>query len=588
MKYYWTILSFLYFILPGPQLLAADLTEGSTPETDKDYKKYIVNNAPSENAYVAVQRLAERYIINKQWDSAATIFKGYKPLFPGMEEKFDKTIALLEAPEENLVITELGPEINTPDHEYHPNPSADGTKLFFNRVKNTNEDIYISDVKVDENGKYIIGKAKSLGSYINTGRNEAVMSVSPDLKQLIIFGNYPNSYGNGDLFFTENHKGFWTSIFHFPRPVNTKYFESDGQLLQDGNVILFASDRPGGIGGKHFKGSPYHGDNSGNVDLYVCIKDSLGKWQEPVNLGITINTPYTERTPFLHPDGKTLYFSSDGHYGLGRSDIFVSTRLSDSSWAEWSEPVNLGKQINTVYKDISYKVSTDGELAYFAKASENGDFNIYTITVPHKVRPGNVVEVHGIVTDEEQMPIEADISVMDNDSTVVSETKSDEETGEYSFHVLEGREYIIDIEKENYFSEILTLDLDEDIIPPVINRVDTIKMVFDTAQFKAMELKRIRFHAEGDLVDTASFAELNRLANILKKNKGFKVSVYVHPEGRGSPEFNNFVLAMRRKNLIKYLNEAGVSDNQLVILSKLPPDVEPENSYAWALVRPYE
>src|SRR6185436_21013508 len=97
-------------------------------------------------------------------------------------------------------------------------------------------------------------------------------------------------------------------------------------LSTDGKALFFASDRPGGIGDFHRKEHPFHGDINGNTDIYVSVKTDTG-WSAPINLGPTINTPYGERTPFLHPDGKTLYFSSDGHYGLGSMDVFKSKRL---------------------------------------------------------------------------------------------------------------------------------------------------------------------------------------------------------------------------------------------------------------------
>ena len=115
----------------------------------------------------------------------------------------------------------------------------------------------------------------------------------------------------------------------------------------------------------------YHGDNQYPSDIYVSLRDENDIWGVPFNIGDSINTIFTERSPFLHPDMKTLYFSSDGHGGLGKLDVFMSTRLYDSCWTCWSDPINLGKEINTIESDWGYKISTDGKTAYFTKEKTN-------------------------------------------------------------------------------------------------------------------------------------------------------------------------------------------------------------------------
>lgn len=556
----------LIFTAPLPAFSAGiDLSQASTFRTDKDYKAYIIRYAPSENAFIAVQRLAERYIHEGSWEVAAEIFKTYKPMFSGMEKRFDLIINILLAPTENLIITELGPEINTASNEYHPNPTADGKKLYFNRIRRGNEDIFIAEINDDSTDSSKWKKAQPIGIYINTPRNEAIMSVAADEQQLILFGNYPNSIGKGDLFYSVRRKGIWFGINHFPRPVNSVYFESDGQLVNGGRVILFASDRPGGIGETHFKGDNYHGDISGNVDIYACIKGEDGKWGQPINLGSNINTPFSERTPFLHPDGKTLYFSSDGHYGLGRSDIFVSTRLSDTSWTEWSEPVNLGKEINTPFKDFSYKVSTNGEYAFFSKAGPNGDFDIYTKTLPKNVRPGRVVQISGFITDNQESPLEAEISVMNNDSGVVSRTTSIVSSGAYNLHLLHGQKYLLAINKKNYKPHKFTVDLTFLRDDMKYNFIDTVRLNFDSTLYDSLKIDDVRFFSCSDLIDSSSFNELDRLIHILNDNREFKIKMLVVYDHIGSEQFNEFLYRLRVDNILDYLISNGVTRNQIIL-----------------------
>ncbi len=365
-----------------------DLTKASTSKTFKQYDAYIKGNVPEEDAFVAVQRVAEPYIQERQWEKAANVFKTYRPLFETMDTRFEKNIAMIEAKEESLVVTNLGSGINTDADEYAPVPSADGLRLYFLGRHRSDcyggEDIFVSELQ-DSTWQ----KAVNLGRTINTDRNEAILSISVDGNRIILFGNYDQSFGRGDIFYTDKTKEGWGDIQHFPKPINSQYFDADASMTSDGKAILFTSDRPGGIGGFHKKRELFHGGYWGNTDIYVCLLTQEG-WSEPINLGATINTPYTERTPFLHPDGKTLYFSSDGHYGLGRLDVFKAVRLNEETWTEWSEPVNLGKEINTAGNDWGYKVATAGDVAYFSakdKSGGYGKFDNYSIPLPEEVRP---------------------------------------------------------------------------------------------------------------------------------------------------------------------------------------------------------
>ena len=161
-----------------------------------------------------------------------------------------------------------------------------------------------------------------------------------------------------------------------------------------------------------------------NGDVLISRKDQNGQWTEPESLGYQINTPYAERTPFLHPDMKTLYFSSDGHGGIGKLDVFKSTRLADSCWNCWSKPINLGKEINTEESDWGYKISTDGENAYFSKkksANENED--IFSLNLPSHLRPDFVATVSGKLLDKQNKPISAEINVLQLAGTVMVKGK---------------------------------------------------------------------------------------------------------------------------------------------------------------------
>lgn len=555
------------------QAQAIDLTKASTAETFEQYDAFIKLNAPEEDAFVAVQRVAEPYIQDGQWEKAADVFKTYRHLFRTMDKRFEKIISLLEAAEEGLVVTNLGSGINTEASEYKPTPTADGLQLYFTGSDRSDcyggDDVFVSEL---ENGKW--QKAVNLGKSINTDSHESIQSISADGNRISLYGHYEESFGEGDIFYADKTAYGWGDIQHFPKPVNSQYFDANGFMTSDGKAILFVSDRPGGIGSFHAKptianaSTRYHGDYWGNTDIYVCLLTEEG-WSDPINLGPTINTPYTEYTPFLHPDGKTLYFSSDGHYGLGRLDVFKTVRLKEETWTEWSEPVNLGKEINTADEDWGYKVATAGDVAYFSargKSSGYGGDDIYSITLPKEVRPEPVATISGKVTDGSGSPLDAaikweDLSTGEN----VGQLKSDPQDGSYFIPLPLGRNYGYYAEKEGYYpassnidlrNETESLNITEDIVLRLIKEImeDTI----------AVEIKNIFFDFDKYELKPESFPELNRLAKILKEYPETKVEISGHTCSIGTDEYNHDLSNRRAQSVVNYLISVGCDGAKLV------------------------
>jgi tetratricopeptide (TPR) repeat protein len=220
----------------------------------------------------------------------------------------------------------LGPQINSAHRDYFPAITADNETLIFSRNIAGNEDFFISKKRNKEWSSPV-----SLSSNINTSQfNEGAQSISPDGQYLFFTGcNRPNGLGRCDIYVSHKEGNNWGQSFNLGAPVNTIYWESQPAISPDGNTLYFVSNRPGGIGG---------------YDIWKTQLNEEGEWSAPVNLGPEINTPYDENTPFLHADGKTLYFSSDGWPGMGNKDIFMS-RLD--STGHWGNPLNMGYPINS-------------------------------------------------------------------------------------------------------------------------------------------------------------------------------------------------------------------------------------------------
>lgn len=536
---------------------------------DPEYYEYIVKlYAPSEDSYIALQRLAKPYLDKREWNKAIKVFQEYKGRFLPIADRIDKVIALLQAPEEGIHMINLGGNINTQYPEYGPVISPDGKKLYFTGRDREDgiggEDVFVS---------YFVNnswtQAKLITGNINTESNEYMNSISADGNILVLFGNYENSLGRGDNFYVEKTAKGWSEIKVFPPPINSQYWDADAFLTADGQAILFSSERPGGVGAFHQKGDYYHGMYWGNTDIWVVLKEGDGWSKTAINLGPTINTPYTDRTPFLHPDGKTLYFSSDGHYSLGKSDVYKTVRLSDSSWTDWSEPVNLGKEINTAEEDWGYKITTDGKRAYFSTVSTIGGFgqeDIYYADLPQNAKPDkDVITVNGKILDEKGKPVDATIRWSDVDQLKeVGVAKTDPNTGEYFIALPVGRYYAYYADVRGYFSPVEYLDLTEaKAYKELKNDVNIVSIDELKNSGKSIRLDNIFFDFDKYELKEKSYEALNTLLRFMKDNSEILVEINAYTDNIGSDKYNKTLSENRANSVVNYLTQKGVSNNRL-------------------------
>jgi len=550
-----------------------------TAVTVQDYEKFIAENSPCELAFVAVQRLAAAHVNDRYWAAAADVYKKYKANFPTMSDRFDKIIKLLEAPEENLMKSRLGAGVNSRGAEFRPIISADNKTLYFTRDRGEEaggEDIYYA-----ARGLKDWKKADNLGPPVSTPSHEMMLGVSADNNIITLMGNYPGSFGRGDIFYAEKGKQCWADINHYPDPINTEHFDSDAMLPADGRTILFVSDRPGNVGTFKPKEILFHGGYAGNTDIYVYTETATGEGKL-INLGSVINTPFAEYSPFLHPDGKTLYFSSEGHYGLGGLDVYVSRRKDKSSWTEWSEPLNLGKEVNSPYNDWGFQIATDGDLAYYATAEKKADCwqgdistpqvgcgpsDIFTTELPAKARPSGAVVVSGRVTDPDKNPLEARIAW--NDLTLnkaAGVAKSDPDSGEYVIVLPGGHKYSYSAEKEGYMGVSETLDFTE-IKTYSEYRHDIVLYPLDKLVEEKITLKvnNIFFDFDKSTLRPESYLELDRWVGVFKKYPDLNAEIHGHTCLIGTEEYNQGLSERRATAVINYLVSQGVAKKRLVM-----------------------
>jgi outer membrane protein OmpA-like peptidoglycan-associated protein len=518
------------------------------------YASYIRDAAPLELAWVALQKLLAPYIRSASWDEAANILSNFAPFFSAdraMNIRFRQLAELLR--DDRFPVTkERLANINTDGEEYSPVLSADEKTMYFcgrGRYDNIGkEDIYIA---------HAAGKAWSKAQpfeYINTAtENEAPLSVSTDGTTMLLFRD-------GDIYFAGRTDSGWSQPEAFPFPVNTGYWEGDAMLTADGRAIIFASNRPGGKN-LHTEQNYYHGSSNYASDIYVSEWRN-GAWQNPVNLGKTINTMFCERSPFLHADLKTLYFSSDGHYGLGDLDVFLSRRLSDTSWTQWSVPVNLGRSINTADADWGYRISSSGTSAYFSayNAIAQSKEDMYRITLPPELRPEPVTALTGTLTDFSGNPVRASLRWVDlatGEEAGIS--GSDPLTGAYYILLPSGRQYGYYAESGTYFSVSGHLDLrDNDQYSVRVEDLTLYRMDDLADGGEALRINNLFFDFDKADLRKESFPELRRLAAIIREYPDIRVQILGHTDDRGTDEYNRKLSESRAQTILQVLVKQGV------------------------------
>ena len=525
------------------------------PAKKKQFEEYIRIAAPSERAFIALQRMIENDLANQNWSAALTTISQFESYF-AKNPKVANLKMILQAKNLGIQKQNLGDLVNTKMDEYVPIISVDNQYLYFCRWDETNENIYVSK---KENGQW---KKATYVEGLNVDKpreNEGSLSISADNNEIIIFKN-------GDLYSAKKNIGGWQAAKAFGRKINTDRWEADAMLSSDGKALIFSSKRNDLMHLDIVDTKDYHGDEAGNADLFVALKDTKGKWQTPINLGDIINTPFLERTPFLHSDMKTLYFSSDGHGGLGRLDVYKTTRLDDS-WTNWSVPVNLGKGINTPENDWGYKVSTDGIIAYFEhkKDNENGQ-DLYRIILPESLRPEKVSIISGKIHDINGNPVFADVVWEDLESgQEIGRLKSNPTTGTYFITLPNEKSYSYFIEKKGYLPQANHIDLRKKNNPINIQESISINKVTEMIdRGQKTPLKNLFFEPNRFTIKKASFWELNRLAKIIKKYQ-VKTEISGHTDSNGDTE-SNLILSQNRAKAVKdYLIQQGCDADDISV-----------------------
>ena len=546
----------------------ADLLYLSLPYNKKSrvqYEDYIKLAAPSERAFIALQRIISPSIVSKDWTTALSIVKTYESYFSSSNMKLRDLIALLEGKSDNAIkINSVGTGVNIEKGlEYLPVISADDKTLFFcgmDRKDNAGgEDIFTSK-KIGG----IWNNSKIVFELSSPYSNDAPLNISSDGNTMLLFKS-------GKIYYSEKSAYGWSQLMSFPDNINSGSWQADANISSNGKALLFVSTKKGGYNyyPNHSSANKgYHGDDQYPADIYVSLLDENGEWGDPINLGPTINTKYCDRSPFLHPDMKTLYFSSDGHGGLGKLDVFKSTRLSDTCWDCWSKPVNMGKEINTENGDWGYKISTDGDKAYFAKDNpQTGQSNIYWLKLPAYLRPNFVATLSGQLKDKNNQPISAEIKWEDLETgKIIGTSKSDPLDGSYFVILPLGKIYGYYIDKAEYFPASNNIDLRNKNKPVEIEsdvNMVTFKEMKDDGI--AVPINNLFFDFAKSELLSYSLPELRRVAKIIRSNN-IKIEISGHTDNVGDTKQNQILSEQRANSVKEFLIREGCSPELLVTI----------------------
>ncbi|PHI20938.1 hypothetical protein CEQ90_04415 [Lewinellaceae bacterium SD302] len=441
--------------------------------------------------------------------------------------------------------------VNTKQHdEYFPNLDVDGKRMIFVRNLNHNhEDFYESFLQEDGNWS-----APQPLEYINSEFNEGAQTVSAD-GSLIVYTicNKPGGLGECDLYFTERKRGEWTPVTNMGRRVNSRFRETQPTLSADGKLLFFASNRPGGVG---------------KQDLWGSARNEQGFWSQAVNLGKTINSAGDDIFPFFHPDGKTLYFTSDGHPGMGDRDLFL-VRLQDNN--TWTEPQNLGYPINTPDRETNIFIDLAGSRAFFAKEPsadfEGRNVDIYTFELPESARPIPATYVRATVVDATtQEPLLASVRLRPVSASTAPKTYQTDEKGSFLIVLPTGKNYALSVDQEGYFPYSAQFSLDEGGAPeePFEVRIELQPALPDgLVKDQSIVLRNVLFESgSADLLDV-SFPELDRLYDLLNRLPDLRIELGGHTDNVGSDTDNQILSEARAKAVRQYLMEKGIPAERL-------------------------
>ncbi|MFY9310220.1 MAG: OmpA family protein [Bacteroidia bacterium] len=455
-----------------------------------------------------------------------------------------------------ITVKNMGEAINTPYSEFAPIISADGSMMIFtskrpigakDSSKRTErmENVFVSYYN---DSLDVWSPAKLLGPSVNQPkRNNSAIALSNDGQNLLLYKGEPD----GNIYASSLKGEDWSIPLVLPQPINSSRHETSASISPDGKTIYFVSDRKHGQGG---------------LDIWYCKQDKRGNWGEAKNMGPDVNTKRDEEGVYIHPDGKTLYFSSKGHNSVGGFDVYKTVFEK----GKWSKPVNLGAPINTVGDDLFFVITADGSTGYYSSGRDGGSGkkDIYKITFKYPENQksesaSRLTLFKGVVIDYETFePLAADMEIIDNDSNeVITSIKSNSVTGKFLISLPAGKNYGIAVKKDGYLFYSENFNIPESA---AFKKIDKHVPLQKLNVGNKINAKNIFYDLGKATLRPESKTELLRLVALMKANQNLRIEVASYTDSDGSEQYNLQLSQARAQSVVDYLISAGVNTQQLV------------------------
>jgi outer membrane protein OmpA-like peptidoglycan-associated protein len=518
---------------------------------------------------VAQLHLADLEFRNEQYPEAIKNYKGYLAQEEEPQRKARARLGIANCEFAAKAILNpvpfepknLGPGVNSADPEYYPCVTADdGTLIYTRRVSapeiqpwGMQEDFMVSRRDVEGNWKASIPIPT-----VNTRQyNEGAGTLTPDGRFIVFtkcaledgsYGGQLEGFGSCDLFISRRVGDRWSTPENLGPPVNSSQWETQPSMASDGRTLYYIRGQQGQGGIR-------------SMDIYTTSLQDNGTWSTPTKLNNNINTPYQEESVQIHPDGRTLYFSSNGHPGFGGLDIYVSRKEEDGTWGQ---ALNLGYPINTGADENSLLVGSNGEVAYFASDRPGGfgDLDLYGFELYPEARPKAVSYIRGVVSDKlTKAPVEADVQLYDiATGELATGAYSDPKTGEFLVCIPAGRTYALNASADGYlfFSENYDVATGTPKEPYTLN-----VPLSPLSAGSVIALRNIFFNTASYDLLPASNAELDKLVRLLNANPGLRIELGGHTDDVGADAANMTLSEQRARAVRDFVIGKGIAADRI-------------------------
>lgn len=449
---------------------------------------------------------------------------------------------------------DMGPAINTSDDEYWPSITADGQTMMFTRELSIrqNGDPFMREISQEDFYISFLGNegwenSIDAGSPLNTASNEGAQTLSSNGSYMYFTAcGRHGGLGSCDIYFSSFRNGKWSAPYNVGTPVNSASWESTPSINAEGNMLIFSSSRKGGSGGK---------------DLWYSVLNDKGQWSIPRNLGKNINTDGDEMSPFIHFDGRTLYFASDGHPGMGAFDIYFSKMNEDTTW---TEPKNLGYPINTFNDDMGLVIEAGGQKAYFSSHRDNiRGKDIFYFILDESLRPTPVSYLKGKVSDKETGKLlQADYELINLSTNRITANNTTDEYGNFLVCLPSGYNYGINISKQGYlfYSENFMFEGEHPVLEPFIKRIS----LSPVRVGEKITLTNVFYEWDSWELKKESMKELDNLVNLLTDNSEIIIEIGGYTDSTGTDDYNLQLSEKRALSVVNYLTDNGISKDRLI------------------------